>query len=136
MFSVRVTFGERRWVTFDWHRGPIATLVVFCTSPAAACADTMNDERSKWPKNPQVAESDLSVAPSEGAIFLPHLSLVLPRAFLSPSSLAERSSPSRVRYAAPNTGAPLTAPRRSQTTSPGRPSRRIPNASRHLPTQN
>jgi hypothetical protein len=56
----------------------------------------------------------LSVAPSEGAIFLPHLSLVLRRAFLSPSSLAERSSPSRVRFAAPNNGAPLTAPGRSE----------------------
>ena len=56
----------------------------------------------------------VSVAPSEGAIFLPHLSLVLRHAFLSPSSLAERSSPSRVRFAASNNGAPLTAPGRSE----------------------
>src|ERR1700681_2471937 len=53
---------------------------------------------------------EVSVAPGEGATFLPHLSLVLRRAFLSPSSLAEQSSPSRVRFAAPNNGAPLTAP--------------------------
>jgi hypothetical protein len=34
-------------------------------------------------------------------------------AFPSSPILSERSSPSRVRYAAPNTGAPLTAPGRS-----------------------
>ena len=54
------------------------------------------------------------MTPGEGAIFLPHLSLALRRAFLSCSSLAERSSPSRVRFAAPNNGAPLTAPGRPE----------------------
>ena len=35
-------------------------------------------------------------------------------AFFCPSTLAERYSPSRVRFAAPNNGAPLTAPRLSE----------------------
>jgi membrane-associated HD superfamily phosphohydrolase len=39
--------------------------------------------------------------------------LALRSAFPSFPILSERSSPSRVRYAAPNTGAPLTAPGRS-----------------------
>ena len=39
--------------------------------------------------------------------------LELRSAFPSFAILSERSSPSRVRYAAPNTGAPLTAPGRS-----------------------
>ena len=39
--------------------------------------------------------------------------LELGTAFPSFHILSERSSPSRVRYAAPNTGAPLTAPGRS-----------------------
>src|SRR5580704_6805495 len=54
------------------------------------------------------------VAPGKGAIFWDHLSVVLRRAFLSCSSLPERSSRSRVRFAAPNNGAPLTAPGRSE----------------------
>src|ERR1039457_5209901 len=35
-------------------------------------------------------------------------------AFPSSAIISERSSPSRVRFAAPNTGAPLTAPGRSE----------------------
>jgi hypothetical protein len=56
----------------------------------------------------------LSEAPSEGAILAPH-----PFAPLSLLPIvSERSSPSRVRYAAPNNGAPLTAPVRSEQTLP------------------
>src|SRR4029077_19737912 len=53
-------------------------------------------------------------APSEGAILAPHPSPLFP----SCSIVSERSSPSRVRYAAPNNGAPLTAPVRSEQTLP------------------
>src|SRR5450631_3178675 len=74
----------------------------------------------------------MSVAPSEGAIFLPHLSLVLRRAFLSTSSFAERSSPSRVRFAAPNNGAPLTAPGRSELHLLGREKGSFQKAAGHL----
>ena len=74
----------------------------------------------------------MSVAPAEGAIFLPHLSLVVRRAFLSPTSLAERSSPSRVRFAAPNNGAPLTAQGRSELTPPDKRERLIPEGCGHL----
>src|ERR1700722_15353510 len=46
------------------------------------------------------------VEPREEVIF----SQFFAGAFLSSSRLAEQSSPSRVRFAAPNNGAPLTAP--------------------------
>jgi hypothetical protein len=42
-----------------------------------------------------------------------HLSPIFRPAFPSSVIISERSSPSRVRYAAPNNGAPLTAPGRS-----------------------
>ena len=79
-----------------------------------------------------MAPGRVSVAPAEGAIFLPHLSLVVRRAFLSPTSLAERSSPSRVRFAAPNNGAPLTAQGRSELTPPDKRERLIPEGCGHL----
>src|SRR5436853_6725297 len=47
-----------------------------------------------------------------------HLSLTFRPAFPSSAIVSERSSPSRVRYAAPNNGAPLTAPVRSEQTLP------------------
>src|SRR5271157_3761785 len=43
---------------------------------------------------------------------------ILARSFPSHVILLEQSSPSRVRFAAPNNGAPLTAPGRSKTTPP------------------
>ena len=59
-------------------------------------------------------------APSDGAILAPAPFVNFsPRLFLS-SILLERSSPSRVRCAAPNNGAPLTAPGRSEETRPPR----------------
>jgi hypothetical protein len=58
------------------------------------------------------------VAVAEGAILAAHLSSSVRLAFLSGCMFPERSSPSRVRFAAPNNGAPLTAPGRS-----ARPSR-------------
>jgi serine/threonine protein kinase len=57
--------------------------------------DTRGDLYSLGVTFYQMLTGTLSVAPGEGAIFLPHLSLVLRRAFLSGFSLAERSSPSR-----------------------------------------
>src|SRR5437899_453449 len=42
-----------------------------------------------------------------------HLSPIVRPAFPSSAIISERSSPSRVRFAAPNNGAPLTAPGRS-----------------------
>jgi hypothetical protein len=74
----------------------------------------------------------MSVAPAKGATFWDHLSLVVRRAFLSLISLAERSSPSRVRFAAPNNGAPLTAPGRSELTPPDKRERLIPEGCGHL----
>jgi hypothetical protein len=74
----------------------------------------------------------VSVAPAKGATFWDHLSLVVRRAFLSLISLAERSSPSRVRFAAPNNGAPLTAPGRSELTPPDKRERLIPEGCGHL----
>src|ERR1700722_136364 len=43
-----------------------------------------------------------------------HLSPTVRSAFPSRVIISERSSPSRVRFAAPNNGAPLTAPDRSE----------------------
>ena len=55
-------------------------------------------------------------APSDGATLAPAPFVNFsPRLFLS-SIILERSSPSRVRFAAPNNGAPLTAPGRSEET--------------------
>jgi hypothetical protein len=56
----------------------------------------------------------LLVAVRKGATFLPAPSAHLRRAFLSFHIVSERSSPSRVCFAAPNNGAPLTAPGRSK----------------------
>jgi hypothetical protein len=56
----------------------------------------------------------LLVAVAEGAILAAHLSPNFRLAFLSRCIVPERSSPSRVRFAAPNNGAPLTAPGRSE----------------------
>ena len=62
--------------------------------------------------------ASMLVAVAEGAILAAHLSSSVRLAFLSGCMFPERSSPSRVRFAAPNNGAPLTAPGRS-----ARPSR-------------
>ena len=56
----------------------------------------------------------LLVAVGDGAIMAAHLSPDVRLAFLSCHMILERSSPSRVRFAAPNNGAPLTAPGRSE----------------------
>ena len=50
----------------------------------------------------------------DGAIMAAHLSLDFRLAFLSCLIVSERSSSSRVRFAAPNNGAPLTTPGRSE----------------------
>jgi hypothetical protein len=52
-------------------------------------------------------------AVGEGTKMADHLSPVFRPAFPSSAIISERSSPSRVRFAAPNNGAPLTAPGRS-----------------------
>jgi SRSO17 transposase len=56
----------------------------------------------------------LLVAAGEGAILADQISPALRPAFPSSGIISERSSPSRVRFAAPNNGAPLTAPGRSE----------------------
>jgi hypothetical protein len=53
----------------------------------------------------------MSVAVGDGAIMAAHLSPDVRLAFLSCHIILERSSPSRVRFAAPNNG---TAPGRSE----------------------
>ena len=55
-------------------------------------------------------------AVGEGTKMAAHLSLTLRPAFPSSAIISERSSPSRVRFAAPNNGAPLTAPGPFRTT--------------------
>jgi hypothetical protein len=62
----------------------------------------------------------LSVAVGDGANMEAHLSPEFRLAFLSRHIILEQSSPSRVRFAAPNNGAPLTAPGRSEKHSPKR----------------
>jgi hypothetical protein len=52
-------------------------------------------------------------AAGEGTKMADHLSPIFRPAFPSSAIISERSSPSRVRCAAPNNGAPLTAPGRS-----------------------
>ena len=52
-------------------------------------------------------------AAGEGTKMADHFSPIFRPAFPSSAILSERSSPSRVRFAAPNNGAPLTAPGRS-----------------------
>jgi hypothetical protein len=52
-------------------------------------------------------------AAGEGTKMADHLSPIFRPAFPSSAIISERSSPSRVRFAAPNNGAPLTAPGRS-----------------------
>src|SRR4029077_3370359 len=61
-----------------------------------------------------------------------HLSPVLPPAFPSSAIISERSSPSRVRFAAPNNGAPLTAPGRSEQHRLGREKGSLQKAASHL----
>ena len=53
-------------------------------------------------------------AAGEGTILADHLSPTFRSAFHSSAIISERSSPSRVRFAAPNNGAPLTAPGHSR----------------------
>ena len=53
-------------------------------------------------------------AVGQGTKMADHLSPSVRSAFPSRSIISERSSPSRVRFAAPNNGAPLTAPGRSE----------------------
>jgi hypothetical protein len=50
-------------------------------------------------------------------------------AFSSSAIISERSSPSRVRFAAPNNGAPLTAPGRSEQHRPDKRERLPPKSS-------
>ena len=50
----------------------------------------------------------LSEAAGEGTKMADHLSPIVRPAFPSSAIISERSSPSRVRFAAPNNGAPLT----------------------------
>jgi hypothetical protein len=57
-------------------------------------------------------ESMLEAA-GEGTKMADHLSPIFRTAFPSSAIISERSSPSRVRFAAPNNGAPWTAPGRS-----------------------
>ena len=52
-------------------------------------------------------------AAGEGTKMADHLSPIFRPAFPSSAIISERSSPSRVRFAAPYNGAPLTAPGRS-----------------------
>jgi hypothetical protein len=52
-------------------------------------------------------------AAGEGTKMAVHFSPIFRPAFPSSAIISERSSPSRVRFAAPNNGAPLTAPGRS-----------------------
>ena len=52
-------------------------------------------------------------AAGEGTKMADHVSPIFRPAFPSSAIISERSSPSRVRFAAPNSGAPLTAPGRS-----------------------
>ena len=66
-----------------------------------------------------------------GPLLCPHLSPILRRAILSFRILPERSSPSRVRCAAPNNGAPLTAPGRSERTLAEKRERLIPDGRGH-----
>ena len=58
--------------------------------------------------------SDMLEAVGQGTKMADHLSPSVRSAFPSRSIISERSSPSRVRFAAPNNGAPLTAPGRSE----------------------
>jgi predicted phosphodiesterase len=60
-----------------------------------------------------VQGNHVSEAAGEGTKMADHLSPIFRPAFPSSAIISERSSPSRVRYAAPNNGAPLTAPGRS-----------------------
>ena len=53
-------------------------------------------------------------AAGEGTILADHFSPTFRPAFPSSAIISERSSPSRVRFATPNNGAPLTAPGRSE----------------------
>ena len=56
---------------------------------------------------------NVSEAAGQGTKMADHFSPIFRPAFPSSAILSERSSPSRVRFAAPNNGAPLTAPGRS-----------------------
>ena len=64
--------------------------------------------------NDLVGATPLLVAPGKGANMAAPPFVNSSPAFPSQSIMLERSSQSRVRYAAPNNGAPLTAPGRSE----------------------
>jgi hypothetical protein len=64
------------------------------------------------PFNPVTGKRLLEAA-GEGTKMADHVSPIFRPAFPSSAIISERSSPSRVRFAAPNNGAPLTAPGRS-----------------------
>ena len=66
------------------------------------------------PKGESGAALRLLEAAGEGTILADHFSPTFRPAFPSSAIISERSSPSRVRFAAPNNGAPLTAPGRSE----------------------
>src|ERR1035437_6461909 len=83
------------------------------TMPVASPLDCSWDElrkalRTMWAQTTAVLEEI-----GEGTKMADHLSPVFRPAFPSSAIISERSSPSRVRFAAPNNGAPLTAPGRS-----------------------
>jgi len=67
-----------------------------------------------WTQGNDSAGVPLLEAAGEGTKMADHLSLGFRPAFPSSAIISERSSPSRVRFAAPNNGAPLTAPGRSK----------------------
>ena len=64
------------------------------------------------PFNPVTGKRLLEAA-GQGTKMADHVSPIFRPAFPSSAIISERSSPSRVRFAAPNNGAPLTAPGRS-----------------------
>src|ERR1017187_7118985 len=66
-------------------------------------------------------------AVGEGTILADHFLPIFRPAFPSSAIVSERSSPSRVRFAAPNNGAPLTAPGRSEQHLLDKRERHMPN---------
>src|ERR1017187_5385400 len=69
----------------------------------------------RWLLRSRLSRSAKSMleAAGEGTKMADHFSPIFRPAFPSSAIISERSSPSRVRFAAPNNGAPLTAPGRS-----------------------
>jgi hypothetical protein len=76
------------------------------------------NEAQYYPSNNNGDEdtAQMLVAVGEGTKMADHASPGFRPAFPSQSIILERSSPSRVRFAAPNNGAPLTAPGPFSTT--------------------